>query len=240
MSIVGTRNQDTRDEWLAQTLKKIPPGSKILDAGAGEQQYKNYCSHLDYVSQDFGKYDGKGNGAAFHVGKWDLNDIDIISDISSIPEQDASFDAIMCTEVFEHLSEPIKAVKEFARLLKPNGHLIITAPFCSLTHFSPYHYYTGFNKYFYETFLRKYGFQIIELEPNGNFFEYLAQEIRRIRPVTEKYGNKRGISHLDSFLSRFTLNRILSILERLSDEDRGSHELLSFGYHIHAIKKQST
>jgi 2-polyprenyl-3-methyl-5-hydroxy-6-metoxy-1,4-benzoquinol methylase len=43
----------------------------------------------------------------------------------------------MCVEVFEHLPEPIKAVEEFARLFKPGGYLILTAPFCSLTHFAP-------------------------------------------------------------------------------------------------------
>ncbi|MDO9324535.1 MAG: methyltransferase domain-containing protein, partial [Methanoregula sp.] len=139
-------------------MKKIPPGSRILDAGAGEQQYKKFCTHLNYVSQDFAQYDGKGDGKALQTQKWETSNIDIVSDITTIPEPDTSFDAIMCIEVFEHLPEPIIAIKEFSRLLKPDGHLILTSPFCSLTHMAPYHFYPGYNRYFYEKHLADNGF----------------------------------------------------------------------------------
>ncbi len=86
---------------------------------------------------DFGEYDGKGDGEALQIGEFDYGKLDIISDITSIPAPDSSFDAIMCIEVLEHLPDPIKAIQEFYRLLKPNGHLLITAPFCSLTLFFP-------------------------------------------------------------------------------------------------------
>lgn len=33
MVLVGTRNKATRDAWLKDTLKIIPAGSRILDAG---------------------------------------------------------------------------------------------------------------------------------------------------------------------------------------------------------------
>ena len=148
MTIVGTKNLSNREVWLKKTLKQIPAGSRILDAGAGERQYKRFCAHLNYVAQDFAQYNGKGDSAGLQVGNWDQSSLDIISDITGIPEPDASFDAIMCVEVFEHLPEPIKAIQEFARLLKPGGYLILTVPFCSLTHFAPYHFYTGFNRYF--------------------------------------------------------------------------------------------
>lgn len=59
---VGCRNKETREEWLKKTLPAIPSDSRILDAGAGELQYKEFCNHLEYVSQDFRKYDGKGDG----------------------------------------------------------------------------------------------------------------------------------------------------------------------------------
>ena len=56
---VGSYNETTRVNWIEKTLKKIPAGSKILDAGAGEQQFKKFCKHLEYVSQDFAEYDPK-------------------------------------------------------------------------------------------------------------------------------------------------------------------------------------
>ena len=58
---VGTTNSIFRENWLESVLNDIPKGMKILDAGAGESQYKKYCTHLDYVSQDFAEYDGTGD-----------------------------------------------------------------------------------------------------------------------------------------------------------------------------------
>ncbi len=228
---VGTLNESTRINWVKKTLKKIPKGSRILDAGAGEQQFKQFCSHLIYTSQDFAKYNGKGDDKGLQTKEWDTSNLDIISDITKISVPSASYDAIMCTEVFEHIPDPLLALKEFSRLLKKEGYLIITAPFCSLTHFSPYHFYTGFNRYFYETYLPKLGFKIIEIKANGNYFEYLAQEIRRIPEVLRMYTKqKQNISY------SFARLILLKFLDKLSKNDRGSCELLNFGYHVFAKK----
>lgn len=167
---VGKNNEKYRITWVETTLKNIPSGKRILDAGAGEQQYRRFCSHLVYVSQDFAQYDGTGDGIGLQTGAWDQSKLDIISDICHIPEPEASFDVIMCTEVFEHLPDPLAAIKEFSRLLKSGGYLILTAPFCSLTHFAPYHYYTGFSRYFYEKHLPDNAFTLLEVSQNGNYF----------------------------------------------------------------------
>ena len=229
---VGTKNEQFRNKWLEETLAKIHRGLRILDAGAGELQFKKYCKHLHYVSQDFAKYDGLGDQKGLQTGVWDQKQLDIVSDIIAIPEQDMSFDAIMCIEVFEHLPEPVLAIKEFSRLIKSGGSLIITAPFCSLTHFAPYHYSTGFNSYFYEKHLPDYGFEIEEVSPNGNFFEYLGQEVNRVTFVATKYANDSP-----SLLEKYATKIFLKMLTRLSRRDCGSSELLCFGYHVLARKR---
>jgi SAM-dependent methyltransferase len=117
-SSVGKSNISNRERWLKKTLRKIPKGKKILDAGAGELQYKKYCEHLKYTSQDFAEYNGEGNTSGLQMGSWDNTKLDIVSDITSIPVANASFDAIMCVEVFEHIPKPIDAIKEFSRILK--------------------------------------------------------------------------------------------------------------------------
>ena len=137
---VGMKNEQTREMWIEKTLKEIAKGQRILDAGAGQLKHKAFCSHLNYVSQDFAQYDGTGDGKGLQTDSWDTSKIDIVSDIIDIPEPNEAFDVIMCTEVFEHLVNPVLAIKEFARLLKPKGKMILTAPFCSLTHFAPYHF----------------------------------------------------------------------------------------------------
>lgn len=228
---VGTRNKQAREAWLEKTLARIPAGSTILDAGAGERRFQEFCDHLDYVSQDFAAYDGAGDGHGLQMGDWNQSALDIVSDITAIPRPDASFDAIMCVEVFEHLPDPLAALGEFARLLRPAGYLILTAPFCSLTHFAPYHFSTGFNRYFYEKHLGDRGFEILDLEPNGNFFEYLAQELRRLPTVAERYA-----SHCLGRIERFAVRSLLGALARMSGRDQGSGELLCFGYHLLAQK----
>jgi ubiquinone/menaquinone biosynthesis C-methylase UbiE len=228
---VGTHNLNNREMWLKDTLSKIPSGSRILDAGAGELKYKHLCSHLIYVSQDFAQYDGKGDGQGLQTGEWDQTRLDIVSDISNIPEPDESFDAVMCVEVLEHLPYPVDALRELARLLKPDGYLILTAPFCSLTHFAPYFYQTGYSRYFYEYWLEKYNFEVVELQHNGNYFEYLAQEIRRLPRVSNEYAK----TQIDPD-GNFVIEQMLGMLAKLSEKGDSSKDFLCFGMHIFAKK----
>jgi len=224
-------NKETRDNFIKETLEKIPKGARILDAGAGELRNKKLCTHLNYVSQDFCQYDGKGDNAGLQTKSWDTLKIDIIGDITNIPEKDGAFDVILCSEVFEHLPNPIDAIKEFQRLLKKDGILIITAPFCSLTHFSPYHFSTGFNRYFYEHHLKYFGFDIEQISTNGNFFQFLGQEILRMPNVVDTYTSKKA-----SIFDKFIMILTLKVLQRFSKYDKGSDELLCYGYHVVAKK----
>lgn len=232
MSSAGKNNESSRIDWLQKSLAQVSPGSRILDAGAGERKFMEFCNHLNYVAQDFAQYDGKGDARGLQTGVWDQSKLDIVCDIAAIPEPDGSFDAIMCVEVFEHLSDPLAAIREFSRLLRPGGVMILTAPFCSLTHFAPYHFYSGFSRYFYETHLPDFGFHIDELVENGNYFEYLAQEVRRIPTVAERYAN-RGTTLLETLVIRLLLN----MLGRFSASDNGSSELLHYGCFVRATKK---
>jgi len=228
---VGLTNQATREAWLEKTLANITPGFRILDAGAGELQYKRFCAHLDYYCQDFARYDGIGNNSGLQTGKWDQSALDIISDITDIPEPDASFDAILCVEVLEHLPDPIKALRELTRLLKPGGTLIVTAPFCALTHFAPYFYQTGYSRYFYEYWFRELGLEIVELKENGNYFEYIAQELRRLPEAVGRYTTGRLARHV-----KLSIRILLNTLFRLSKVDSGSTELLVYGWQVIARK----
>lgn len=230
--IIGTQNELKRVEWVIKTLRNIPDKTRILDAGAGEKRYMPYCSHLDYVSQDFAQYDGVGNKQGLQMGTWDQNNLDIVCDIASIPEPDTSFGAILCTEVIEHLPDPIMALKEFSRLLVKDGYLILTAPFSSITHFAPIYYSTGFSRYYYEHHLNNHGFKIISLEANGNYYEYLAQEIRRLPQIVELYSS----SSL-GWIDRVAIRLMLQSLKIFNLYDKGSNELSCYGYHILAQKK---
>jgi SAM-dependent methyltransferase len=141
-------------------------------------------------------------------------------------------DVILCTEVIEHVPNPVGVMEEFSRILKQGGQLLITAPFCSLTHFAPYHFATGFNRYFYEHWANQYGLEILEVDYNGNYFEFLAQELHYMPSAADRYspGVKRGLF--------FEIARriLLAALKKMSIQGAASKELLSFGLHIHARK----
>jgi ubiquinone/menaquinone biosynthesis C-methylase UbiE len=157
--------------------------------------------------------------------------LDIVSDICDIPVPNGSFDAVLCAEVLEHLPDPQRALGELSRVLRPGGRLLLTAPFCSLTHFSPYHYATGFNRYFYEKHLGALGYTIERLEHYGDFFQYLAQELRRLSEIAERHAQRRLTRW-----QRFLIHRVIVLLQGLHEADRGSHELLTFGYLVSAVK----
>jgi len=153
-----------------------------------------------------------------------------VSDITDIPVDDESFEALLCTEVLEHIPDAVSALKEFSRIIKPGGTLLITAPFASLTHFAPYHF-CGYNKYWYEYHLPKLGFNIEVLDHNGSWFHFIAQELRRSRFISKMYSLK-GLG----LITRVAVIPILMLLTILSRFDRGSHEILCFGYMVRAVK----
>jgi SAM-dependent methyltransferase len=81
--------------------------------------------------------------------------------------------------VLEHIPFPNEAVKEFSRLLKPGGKLILTAPSNCLRHMDPYFFYTGFSDRWFERILKESGFVIETIEAVGDYHSWLSVEIAR-------------------------------------------------------------
>ncbi len=115
-----------------------------LDAGAGEQRFRPACAHLKYVAQDFGEYDGRGDGSALQTRRWDQAKLDIVSDITAIPEPDGAFDAVLCISTLEHIGmandqyvseaaadDPegdAHALRELGRVTRTAGKVLVTVP----------------------------------------------------------------------------------------------------------------
>ena len=231
MTLFKNVNESNRQAWIKKTLRDIPAGLRILDAGAGELKNRKYCEHLDYASQDFCQYKGAGGGhpdEGLQSRSWDTSRIDLVCDITEIPAPDESFDAILCSEVLEHVPEPTHALDEFSRLLKPGGILILTAPFASNVHMAPYHYCSGFSKYWYDHHLELRGFEIRELVANGDWYTLLRQEIIRLGGMERKRGNRAyPLAYLFSLFGLFYLS--------LSTEKK-ANDLACFGWQCLAEK----
>ncbi len=167
-------NQYTRDRWIKFQANRIQSGATVLDIGAGSCPYRKFFAHCEYRTHDFSRLGNDqlsgGNGYGY---------IDYVSDIVQIPVSDGSFDVIVCTEVLEHVPEPIRTVREFSRILKPGGRLLLSAPLGSGLHQEPYHFYGGYTPYWYERFLGEAGFVDIVVDPNGGFFKHYGQECIR-------------------------------------------------------------
>jgi len=163
-------NSFNRHQWIIEKAKTIPAGSDVLDAGAGLGPYRELFAHCNYKTQDFCKTPSS-------EGKYTA--MDYVCDITSIPVPDESFDVIVCSEVLEHVPEPIKAIKEFTRILKQGGRLLLTAPLGCGLHQEPYIFYGGYTPFWYQRFLTDFGFENIEILPNCGFFKFYAQESRR-------------------------------------------------------------
>ena len=52
--------------------------------------------------------------------------IEFVTENSAVPDETA--DVVICHQTLEHLLEPAKALKEFERILKPRGKLILHVP----------------------------------------------------------------------------------------------------------------
>ena len=231
--IIGEyENVQIRDRWVISQLEKIPAGKTLLDAGAGEMKYAKFCKHLKYISQDFGEYIPNEFKEGLQSQSWDYSHIMVKCDITDMPFENESMDVILCTEVIEHIKNPISALQEFHRLLRPGGCCILTAPFASLVHMAPYYYHSGFSRYWYEKNLDDCGFKVVELKPYGNYFSWLGQELLRLPDVSKRYCDCEFTE--DEWKK---LYEALEIIKKCNSVDSQSDDLLCFGYLALAEKR---
>jgi len=175
-------NEYNRRQWVAEQAARLPAGTCVLDAGAGIGQYRKFFAHCDYKTQDFGREPAT-------IGKY--TELDYESDITGIPVSDATFDVVICTEVLEHVPYPIDALKEMARIVKPGGRILVTAPLASYLHQAPYHYYGGYTPYWYRRFLPETGFELESIDTNQGFFSLFGQEAQRYHELLRSPQAKR-------------------------------------------------
>jgi SAM-dependent methyltransferase len=93
------------------SLLDVPAGEGALAARLIEAGFEVRC--CDLYPEIF-RLDGVG----IHQGNLD----------AELPFTARSFDYIACVEGLEHIENPQQAMREFARLLKPHGHLIVSVP----------------------------------------------------------------------------------------------------------------
>ncbi len=64
----------------------------------------------------------------------------IVDANKQLPFDDESFDVIWCSEVIEHLADPVFTVNEFRRVLKHGGRMVLTTPNSYFWLMKPFHW----------------------------------------------------------------------------------------------------
>jgi SAM-dependent methyltransferase len=143
----------------------VRPGSIVLDAGAGEQPYRDLFSHCQYEAADFEQVD---KPYAISTYKCDLE---------AIPVEDARFDHVVCNQVLEHVPRPLEYLKEVNRVLKPGGTVIFTMPLFYEEHEQPFDFYR-FTQFGLKYLFKEAGFNILELKWMEGYFGTLAHQLQ--------------------------------------------------------------
>jgi len=113
------KNAPGTQDRVVSILTRMRKG-RLLDAPAGEGALVQRLMGIHDITavdidEDFFRLRGQ-----VPFKKVDLN--------GTLPFEDASFDYVTCVEGIEHLENPFSCVREFARVLKPGGSLVITTP----------------------------------------------------------------------------------------------------------------
>lgn len=136
-------------------------GCEVLDAGCGEQPLRR---GLEALGARYTGLDVEQNRAGT---------VDIVAPLWNVPLSDASADLILVTEVLEHVADPERAFAELARLIRPNGSIVITTPFAYPLHETP-HDYGRLTPAGLDALAQRHGLTVRESHAFGNEIEVLA------------------------------------------------------------------
>jgi SAM-dependent methyltransferase len=149
-------------EWLARTALAAAHGT-LLDYGSGGQPYRALFETKvsNYLAADIRPTPGRA--------------LDIVLEPEGrVPLPDASVDTVLSSQTLEHVPDPAFYLRECARLLRPGGALILTAPMQWRHHEVPYDYYR-FTKHGLQILLARAGFAVEVINSTGGVFALIGQ-----------------------------------------------------------------
>lgn len=149
--------------FMFNAARTVPQDARVLDVGAGDAPYAELFAHTDYVTLEWESSPHEGAQTAV-----------VRASADAIPLADASFDAVVLTQVLEHVRRPAAVIAEIARVLRPGGRLLATVPFVWELHEEP-HDYWRFTSYALASLLEDGGLDAIRIEPRSDSFSALAQ-----------------------------------------------------------------
>jgi len=144
----------------------LAPRARVLDAGAGEGDYKHFFAGQRYCGLDL----------AIGDAAWNYSRLDVVGDLEKLPFRDGTFDASVNIVTLEHVREPARVLCELKRTLAPGGRLLLVAPHEWEEHQQPHDYYR-YTRFGLEYLLNQAGFSQISIEPVGGFFRLMSRRL---------------------------------------------------------------
>ena len=106
-------------DTVVNILKELPRGALLdVPAGEGALAARLIEAGFDVRCCDLSPEIFRLEGVDIHHGNLD----------AELPFDDRAFDYLTCLEGLEHIENPQQAIREFTRVLKPGGHLIVSVP----------------------------------------------------------------------------------------------------------------
>ncbi len=154
---------DIAAEWYERTIR-AHGRSRLLDMGCGHVPL--YGVYRDLVQETICIDWENTLHSSIHL--------DFAVDLGGKqPFENGSFDAILLTDVLEHLAEPAVALCEAGRILRLGGKLIIGVPFFYWIHEEQHDYYR-YAEFALQRMCRLSGLSVVELQAYGGLPEILC------------------------------------------------------------------
>lgn len=140
-------------------------GQRLLDIGCGNRPYAALFPTVQY-------YVGLDLPGPYPLAR----QVDVWGTALCLPFPSSFFDVVLCTQVLEHVTDPLQLLREAARVLSPGGQLLLTAPQTWGLHEEPHDYYR-FTRYGLLHLLTQAGFEVSWLTARGGVVAMLGQTI---------------------------------------------------------------
>jgi len=193
--------------FVKYVAESLPENASLLDAGAGESVYKRFFSNCNYKAIDL----------AVGERRWNYANLDYVAPLHDMPIEDGTFDAVLCTQVLEHLEWPRESVKEMYRVLKPDGKLFMTVPMAHPEHQGPHDFFR-YTSYGLESICKHAGFREIKITPFGGRWVRWAYELPRglsIFPPAGLRSNNPNVVGIVIYPVKFVAQMIVRLLQTI-------------------------
>jgi len=117
------------EEFVDRALSLGVDSGLVLDVGTGPGQIpiKLALRNPSFIIHAIDISDAMLRKAALDAGQWGV-DMRILlnrGDAKDIPYEPATFDLVLCNSVLHHAADPVRLIREMARVCKPSGALLL-------------------------------------------------------------------------------------------------------------------